>query len=162
MTSSGKPVNPSAADSVSHPLNHPSPLPSLALHPDKVQVATGQVGKDPFICIWDTYSMQTVSILQDVHSHGVACLAFDSDGQVRPCPLTTMMKQGKAWILTPPLPLCFLSLSLQRLVSIGLDAKNTLCVWDWRRGRVLASATGHSDRVGPTPLAVFVLPHPLC
>lgn len=28
--------------------------------------------------------MQTVSILQDVHSHGVACLAFDSDGQVRP------------------------------------------------------------------------------
>lgn len=42
------------------------------------------MGKDPFICIWDTYSMQTVSILQDVHSHGVACLAFDSDGQVRP------------------------------------------------------------------------------
>lgn len=50
-------------------------------------MATGQVGKDPFICIWDTYSMQTVSILQDVHSHGVACLAFDSDGQVRPRPL---------------------------------------------------------------------------
>lgn len=62
----------------------PCPARSLALHPDKVQVATGQVGKDPFICIWDTYSMQTVSILQDVHSHGVACLAFDSDGQVRP------------------------------------------------------------------------------
>lgn len=56
---------------------------SLAIHPDKVQVATGQVGKDPFICIWDTYSMQTVSILRDVHTHGVACLAFDSDGQVR-------------------------------------------------------------------------------
>jgi len=59
---------------------------SLALHPDKVQVATGQVGKDPFICIWDTYAMQTVSILRDVHSHGVACLAFDSDGQVSPDP----------------------------------------------------------------------------
>ncbi|KAJ4919988.1 hypothetical protein JOQ06_006466, partial [Pogonophryne albipinna] len=88
---------------------------SLALHPDKVQVATGQVGKDPFICIWDTYAMQTVSILRDVHSHGVACLAFDSDGQ--------------------------------RLVSVGLDAKNTVCVWDWRRGRVLATTTGHSDRI---------------
>ncbi|KAI9545572.1 Echinoderm microtubule-associated protein-like 6 [Dissostichus eleginoides] len=35
----------------------------------------------------------------------------------------------------------------RRLVSVGLDAKNTLCVWDWRRGRVLATATGHSDRI---------------
>ena len=60
---------------------------SLAIHPDKIQVATGQVGKDPYICIWDTYAMQTVSILRDVHTHGVACLAFDSDGQVRPRPL---------------------------------------------------------------------------
>lgn len=57
------------------------------MHPDKVQVATGQVGQDPFICIWDTYALQTVSILRDVHTHGVACLAFDSDGQVRPRPL---------------------------------------------------------------------------
>ncbi|KAG8014924.1 Echinoderm microtubule-associated protein-like 6 [Nibea albiflora] len=88
---------------------------NLAIHPDKIQVATGQVGKDPFICIWDTYAMQTVSILRDAHTHGVACLAFDSDGQ--------------------------------RLASVGLDAKNTLCVWDWRRGRVLATATGHSDRI---------------
>ena len=60
---------------------------SLAIHPDKIQVATGQVGKDPYICIWDTYAMQTVSILRDVHTHGIACLAFDSDGQVRPHPL---------------------------------------------------------------------------
>lgn len=62
---------------------------SLALHPDKVQVATGQVGKEPYICVWDTYAMQTASILRDVHTHGIACLAFDSDGQVRsqPSPL---------------------------------------------------------------------------
>ncbi|KAJ8250800.1 hypothetical protein COCON_G00227220 [Conger conger] len=56
---------------------------ALALHPDKAQVATGQVGKDPYICVWDTYSVQTVSILKDAHTHGVACLAFDSDGQAR-------------------------------------------------------------------------------
>lgn len=59
---------------------------SLAMHPDKIQVATGQVGKDPYICIWDTYAMQTVSILRDVHTHGVACLAFDADGQVTMSP----------------------------------------------------------------------------
>lgn len=55
---------------------------SLALHPDRVQVATGQVGKDPLICIWDSHTVQTLSILKDVHTHGVACLAFHSDGQV--------------------------------------------------------------------------------
>lgn len=55
---------------------------SLALHPDKIQVATGQVGKDPYICVWDSYTLATVSILRDVHTHGVACLAFDADGQV--------------------------------------------------------------------------------
>ncbi|XP_061843886.1 echinoderm microtubule-associated protein-like 6 isoform X4 [Nerophis lumbriciformis] len=96
-------------------LGHDDDIISLALHPDKVQVATGQVGKEPYICVWDTYAMQTVSILRDLHTHGVACLAFDADGQ--------------------------------RLASVGLDAKNTLCVWDWRGGRVLATATGHSDRI---------------
>lgn len=65
------------------PVRVPPVCCSLAIHPDKVQVATGQVGKDPFICIWDTYGMQTVSILRDVHTHGVACLAFDAEGQVR-------------------------------------------------------------------------------
>uniref|UniRef100_A0A673YGQ8 EMAP like 6 n=1 Tax=Salmo trutta TaxID=8032 RepID=A0A673YGQ8_SALTR len=96
-------------------LGHNDDIISLAMHPDKVQVATGQVGKDPYICVWDTYALQTVSILRDVHTHGVACLSFDVDGQ--------------------------------RLASVGLDAKNTVCVWDWRKGRVLATATGHSDRI---------------
>ncbi|KAI1896973.1 hypothetical protein AGOR_G00100430 [Albula goreensis] len=96
-------------------LGHNDDIISLTLHPDRVQVATGQVGKDPYICIWDTYGVQTVSILKDVHTHGVACLAFSSDGQ--------------------------------RLVSVGLDAKNTVCVWDWKKGKVLATATGHSDRI---------------
>lgn len=32
-------------------------------------------------------------------------------------------------------------------MSVGLDSKNTICVWDWRRGKVLAAAPGHTDRV---------------
>lgn len=55
---------------------------SLALHPERVLVATGQVGKEPYICVWDSYTTQTVSILKDVHTHGIACLAFDLEGQV--------------------------------------------------------------------------------
>ncbi|XP_043551898.1 echinoderm microtubule-associated protein-like 6 isoform X1 [Chiloscyllium plagiosum] len=96
-------------------LGHNDDVISLALHPERSLVATGQVGKDPYICIWDTYNVQMVSILKDVHTHGIACLAFDSDGQ--------------------------------RLASVGLDAKNTACIWDWKKGKVLATATGHSDRI---------------
>ncbi|KAM7109602.1 echinoderm microtubule-associated protein-like 5 isoform 5-T5 [Ciconia maguari] len=96
-------------------LGHQDDIISLALHPERVLVATGQVGKEPYICVWDSYTVQTVSVLKDVHTHGIACLAFDLDGQ--------------------------------RLVSVGLDSKNTVCVWDWRKGKLLSMAPGHTDRI---------------
>lgn len=55
----------------------------MALHPDKTMVATGQTGKNPFICVWDTTTMETVSILQDGHQNGVAAVGFDKEGGVR-------------------------------------------------------------------------------
>ena len=55
---------------------------SLALHPEKQLVATGQVGKDPYICVWDTKTCQTVSILKDGHQRGIACVAFNAAGTV--------------------------------------------------------------------------------
>uniref|UniRef100_A0A8I3NA01 EMAP like 5 n=1 Tax=Canis lupus familiaris TaxID=9615 RepID=A0A8I3NA01_CANLF len=95
---------------------HSDDIISLALHPERVLVATGQVGKEPYICVWDSYTVQTISVLKDVHTHGIACLAFDLDGQ--------------------------------RLVSVGLDSKNAVCVWDWKRGKMLSMAPGHTDRAG--------------
>nr|XP_020441832.1 echinoderm microtubule-associated protein-like 6 isoform X2 [Monopterus albus] len=96
-------------------LGHNDDIISLALHPERSLVATGQVGKDPYVCVWDSFTVQTVSLLRDGHTHGIACLAFSGDGQ--------------------------------RLASVGLDAKNTVCIWEWKRGRILATATGHSDRI---------------
>ncbi|XP_068597059.1 echinoderm microtubule-associated protein-like 6 [Brachionichthys hirsutus] len=96
-------------------LGHSDDIISLALHPERSLVATGQVGKDPYVCVWESFSVQTVSLLRDGHTHGIACLAFSADGQ--------------------------------RLASVGLDAKNTLCIWEWKRGKILATATGHSDRI---------------
>uniref|UniRef100_A0AAX7TW25 EMAP like 6 n=1 Tax=Astatotilapia calliptera TaxID=8154 RepID=A0AAX7TW25_ASTCA len=96
-------------------LGHNDDIISLALHPERSLVATGQVGKDPYVCVWDTFTAQTVSLLRDGHTHGIACLAFSADGQ--------------------------------RLASVGLDAKNTVCIWEWKRGKILATATGHSDRI---------------
>ncbi|XP_032820802.2 echinoderm microtubule-associated protein-like 6 isoform X1 [Petromyzon marinus] len=96
-------------------LGHTDDIISLALHPDRSLVATGQVGRDPYVCVWDSYNAQSVSILKDVHTHGVACLAFDVTGQL--------------------------------LVSVGLDAKNSICVWDWKRGKPIAAAPGHTERI---------------
>ena len=46
-------------------------------------VATGQVGKTPFVCVWDSSSLDTVSILQGGHERGIAAIAFSGDGKVR-------------------------------------------------------------------------------
>ena len=45
-------------------------------------MATGQIGKDPFICVWDPATVETVSILQGGHERGVAALGFSGDGKV--------------------------------------------------------------------------------
>ena len=55
---------------------------SLALHPEGTLVATGQVGKDPYICVWDSVTCETVSILKDAHQRGISCLTFNSVGTV--------------------------------------------------------------------------------
>ena len=55
---------------------------SLALHPEKRLVATGQIGKDPFICVWDSRILKTESILQGEHQRGITALSFSGDGNV--------------------------------------------------------------------------------
>ena len=55
---------------------------SLAIHPNKELFATGQIGKDPFICVWNSKTMEMVSILQGGHDRGIATVAFSSDGEV--------------------------------------------------------------------------------
>ncbi|EDO48487.1 predicted protein, partial [Nematostella vectensis] len=96
-------------------LGHDDDIISLALHPEKVLVATGQVGKDPYICVWDSHSTETVSILKDAHQRGITCLAFNPSGNY--------------------------------LVSVGLEDYHMVVVWDWKRGKQLASTRGHTDRI---------------
>ncbi|CAF0889090.1 unnamed protein product [Brachionus calyciflorus] len=62
-------------------LGHDDDIISLTLHPDKTQVATGQVGKSPQILVWDSNTLQTTSILKGGHTDGIGILAFDKTGQ---------------------------------------------------------------------------------
>jgi microtubule-associated protein-like 6 len=52
------------------------------LHPDKEQVATGQVGKSPQILVWNTNTLKTTSIMKGEHTEGVGILTFDKNGEV--------------------------------------------------------------------------------
>jgi hypothetical protein len=44
---------------------------SLTLHPNKRYVATGQIGKEPFIAVWDVKTMETVALLKGHHQRGL-------------------------------------------------------------------------------------------
>jgi len=55
---------------------------SLTLHPDQTAVATGQTGKDPYICVWDSSSLETLSILKGGPKNGIGAVSFDKQGQV--------------------------------------------------------------------------------
>ena len=55
---------------------------SLALHPDKEQIATGQVGKSPQILVWNSNTLNTTSIMKGGHTDGVGILVFDKNGEV--------------------------------------------------------------------------------
>ncbi|XP_064600933.1 echinoderm microtubule-associated protein-like 6 [Liolophura sinensis] len=96
-------------------LGHDDDIVSLALHPERTLVATGQIGKKPYICVWDAYNMETVSILRDGHENGVGAMGFDKEGT--------------------------------RLASVGMDQHSTINVWDWKKGKILATVRGHSDKV---------------
>eukprot|EP00111_Clytia_hemisphaerica_P009365 TCONS_00027488-protein len=94
---------------------HDDDILSLALHPEGRLVATGQTGKEPYICVWDSETCKTISILKDSHQRGIACLAFSPNGM--------------------------------QLGSVGLEDYSQITIWDWKKGKAVATARGHSDRI---------------
>ncbi|XP_055878559.1 echinoderm microtubule-associated protein-like 6 isoform X2 [Biomphalaria glabrata] len=63
-------------------LGHNDDIVSLALHPDRTLVATGQIGEAPYICVWDSVTTDTVSILKNGHKDGIASLGFNKEGNL--------------------------------------------------------------------------------
>mmetsp|Transcript_56787 Transcript_56787/g.179562 ORF Transcript_56787/g.179562 Transcript_56787/m.179562 type:complete len:888 (-) Transcript_56787:309-2972(-) len=62
-------------------LGHTDDIVSLAMHPEKELVATGQVGKDPSIFVWSTATMELVAELRGFHQRAVVSLSFDATGR---------------------------------------------------------------------------------
>lgn len=58
--------------------SHDDDILCLSLHPTTDCVATGQIGRDPSIHVWDSVSMECVSVLQGEHYRGVCAVDFSS------------------------------------------------------------------------------------
>ena len=58
---------------------HTDDILCLSIHPKKGLVATGQIGREPTVHVWDTETMETVSVLQGQHSRGVCAVDFSSE-----------------------------------------------------------------------------------
>ncbi|KAK3286813.1 hypothetical protein CYMTET_5644 [Cymbomonas tetramitiformis] len=89
-TSAGEAVYPAASLGVVHNLKtkkqrffkgHTGEVISLAKHPTKDIIATGEVrAHSPTICVWNASTCQQLAVLKGVHTKSVLCLAFDPSG----------------------------------------------------------------------------------
>ncbi|CAF1349306.1 unnamed protein product, partial [Didymodactylos carnosus] len=95
-------------------LGHDNDIISSALHHERVIIATGQIGKNAQICVWNTSAMKLESLLQG-HKDGVGALNFHPDGE--------------------------------KIASVGIDSDNVIKIWNWRKGKMLATVIGHQERV---------------
>ncbi|MEQ2255440.1 Echinoderm microtubule-associated protein-like 5, partial [Ilyodon furcidens] len=62
-------------------MGHDDDILCLAIHPLKDYVATGQVGRDSSVHIWDTETLKPMSVLKGFHQLGVCTLDFSADGK---------------------------------------------------------------------------------
>ena len=63
-------------------LGHDNDIISSCLHPGKTIVATGQIGKNARICIWNTQGAMKLESLLQGHTDGVGAMSFHKDGEV--------------------------------------------------------------------------------
>ncbi len=63
-----------------HFFEHTSEIVSLAMHPNMLYAATGDVGHFPLICVWDTVTMECLARISGLLTKAIAHLCFSSDG----------------------------------------------------------------------------------
>lgn len=57
---------------------HTDDILCLAVSPDMTLVATGQIGRDPPVHVWDPTNLEVKSILKGAHYRGICALGFSS------------------------------------------------------------------------------------
>lgn len=57
----------------------------MARHPDKVIFATGEIGKNPKVVVWDSANMKALAVLEGFHKKAVTALCFSPCGDFVAC-----------------------------------------------------------------------------
>ncbi|XP_078452761.1 echinoderm microtubule-associated protein-like 2 isoform X2 [Lampetra planeri] len=108
-----------------HYLEHNDDVKCLAIHPDRITIATGQVvgtGKDgktlpAHVRVWDSVSLKTLHVIgTGVFERGILCLAFSKTN----CGLLCAVDDGNEHVLS---------------------------VWDWQQGNKLADIKCSNEAV---------------
>lgn len=63
-----------------HYLGHNDDVICLTMHPTGKVVASGQVGHDPRVLIWDPATLKTIASVGGCYERAISCLAFNCDG----------------------------------------------------------------------------------
>lgn len=104
---------------------HNQDITCLTGHPAAPIIATGQVGKNPSIYVWDANSMQTIAQFKG-HTHGIACMAFSPDGNYLASVGLDDDHMVMIWDLVSKSPKAILSATggKNMLLAIRFDPKN--------------------------------------
>lgn len=64
-----------------HILEHIDDIICLAIHPGLQVVATGEIGPNPLICVWDSGTMECLARISGTLTKGICHLAFSNNGK---------------------------------------------------------------------------------
>ena len=115
--------------------DHDDDISGIAIHPNGVVVATGQVGHGPPINIWDS-GAGTWS--------GTAENAELLAGGPPPWPPETI---GQLHFHERCIRAMDFSRDGKLLMSVGGDDGHTIAIWNWAEGEIMATAKGHGGAV---------------
>ena len=59
---------------------HDNEITCITYHSKTGVVATGQIGVNPKICVWDVNTMSHLATIEGFYKRAITCLAFSTDG----------------------------------------------------------------------------------
>ena len=114
-----------------------------AVHPEGAIVASGALGSDAAVHIWESTTLAPLSILRSVHSGGVAAIAFSGgDGQLlasldlAQSPLLALWDWRRGELLASA------RAGRSRVLGLAFNPVTGLCLW---RGHAAGQPTGRSQ-----------------